>query len=243
MKLIILYLLFILCFHSFSATINGPANVRLSPNGPVILFLNDGEYVYADELKNNWFEIMINVKFKCSDLIDGKFVSEGTKIYKMDNRTIIGEVKSRIDISEWLSLNPSSDFLETIIYGLTFKSNIYKNSILEREVERLINSNQLKTMDSLSAFNFNRYEVDEYIVWTTYDYSSPYASADFRMMIYFDLKGVLIGVANNNRRLDLVNKLETKIDRGFRMQYINLLPEKERILFEEKTTNFFQFRD
>jgi len=243
MKFTLTFFLFFLCFYSCSATINGPANIRISSNEKVILLLNDQEYVYAYELKNHWFEILINISFKSSDLVEGRYLIEGTKIYKKDNRTIVGEIKSKIDISEYLINNPSNEFSETIIYGFTFESNINSISILERKVENLINSNQLKSMDSLQTFNFNRYEVDEYVVWTFYDYSSPYASVDFRMIIYFDLKGVLIGVANRNRKLELKNKLESKIDRGYRMQYINLLPEKERILFEERMTNYFQNRD
>lgn len=228
---------------SRAAFIDGPANVRQTPNGKLLFTVADSQYVYANEPEDGWFKIMLLARIKKVDLKNNFILKADSKIYDIDG-SIIGVVKNDLEIKGNHIKVKDTSVLEVMFHGFTFKGNIRPESILEREVERIVNNEQFEEVPTLlTRFNFTAFEIGEYHVYTKYDASDPWLSADFRMMIYCDNKNNLIGVANIGRELKLNNKMETTIDRGYRMQYIMLLENSERKEFEELMTNYFSSRD
>jgi len=243
MKKTIVIIFLFLSYFVKAENIDGPANVRDTIKGTVILSIEDNEYVYAYEDENGWFKIMLTAFVKKSDLIDNRTINSNANLYDYQ-RNIKGQTKLNIDISGLWQNTESEDWIEVMIYGYTYKGNIRPVTILERAVEKAIDNgtkNDLETV--IGTFGFNEYKVDNFYVYTVYDTDDPWMSADFRMIMYFDSDKKLIGVANKGRKLKINNKLESKIDRNYRMQYLNHLPENERKEFEEKMTRYFAGRD
>lgn len=241
-KILIIILLCISCL-SKADNIDGPANVRDTIKGTVILSIEDNQYVYAYEMKNNWFKILLTAFIKKSDLLDNRTIKSNVNLYN-HNKEVKGQTKSSIDIYGLWQNTDSEDWIEVMIYGYTFKGNIRPESILERAVEKALNTGSSWELEQvIGAFGFSEYKVDNFYVYTIYDAEYPWLSADFRMMMYFDSDKKIIGIANKGRELKIANKLESKIDRNYRMQYLNTLPENERMEFEEKMTRYFAGRD
>ena len=227
-----------------AARIDGPANVRMTPQKTVAFSLEDQVYVYAHEPENNWFYIMANVKVKLTDFIDDYTLAAGTVLYDHDFTTVVGTVKIDLNVGEYAMGDDENGFTSVMLFGYTYHSNIRPESILEREIERAVKSGSQAALNRLKGrFRFAEYTVEEYTVWTTYDRRDPWGSADFRMMLYFDKEMNLIGVANKGRKFEIPHLLESSIDRNYRMQYMIKLPEKERISFEKKVTEAFALRD
>lgn len=223
--------------------IDGPANIRFEPKGELKFSINDNQYVYAYEAKNDWFEIMLTALVRKSDLLNVNTIKPNSDLFDYKYQKI-GVTKPNIDISGYWIETDSSDWIEIMIYGFTHKNNIRPESILEREVERIINNELYNNLTEMyNKFDFREYAVDEYYVYIAYDVSDPWMSADFRMMIYCDRNKKIIGIANKGRELDLNNKLESTIDRGYKMQYIHLLSDNKREEFEKKMTDNFKYRD
>jgi hypothetical protein len=241
-KLLVIILLFV-CHLSKADNIDGPANVRDTVKGTVILSIDDNQYVYAYEMKNDWYKIMLTAFVKKSDLLDNRTIKSNVNLYNHE-KEVKGQTKSSIDIYGLWQNTESEDWIEVMIYGYSYKGNIRPESILERAVEKAINGGKSEDLEQvIGKFGFNEYKVDDYYVYTVYDAEDPWLSADFRMMMYFDSDRKLIGIANKGIELKITNKLESKIDRNYRMQYLNLLPESERQEFEEKMTRYFAGRD
>ena len=243
-SLSILLLLIVPLINTKAEIIDGPANVREQPNGVINYVLNNNQYVYAHELSDNWFKLTVTALVKKEDLQNDTLISKGALLYGQDYATPIGNTESRLNISGYTMETENEDFIEVMLFGYTFKNNIKVESILEREVERILNHSILEDLPILKKkFNFNEYQVGEYYVWTTYDWENPWGSADFRMMIYFNSDKKIIGVANINRKLSIKKKSESTIDRNYRMQYIIDMPEKEQKIFEDLMTRAFATRD
>nr|WP_321406449.1 hypothetical protein [uncultured Carboxylicivirga sp.] len=243
MKKLLIIILFFICHLSKAANIDGPANVRDTIKGNVILSVEDNQYVYAYEMKNNWHKVMLTAFVKKSDLLDNLTIKPNVNLYN-SNQEIKGQTKSSIDISGLWQNTDTEDWIEVMIYGFTYKGNIKPETILERAIEKAISSGTSSNLNQvIGLFGFNEYKVDNYYVYTVYDAEDPWLSADFRMMIYFDSDKKIIGIANKGRALNIANKLESKIDRNYRMQYLNPLSENERKEFEEKMTRYFAGRD
>lgn len=240
-----LLVIVLLCISSVlnAENIDGPANVRDTIKGTVIFSIEDNEYVYAYEIKNDWYKIMVTAFVKKSDLLDNSTINSDVYLYNFD-KEVKGQTKSTIDIFGHWQHTANDDWIEVMIYGYTYKGNIRPESILERAVEKAIVNGSWNDLASIiESFGFTEYKIDNYYVYTVYDASDPWMSADFRMMMYFDSKRKLIGIANKGRELNIKPELESKIDRNYRMQYLNPLPENERKVFEEKMTSYFAGRD
>lgn len=242
-NLIFLILFNLLFINVMAANIDGPANLRDKPNGRLICSINDNQYVYAYDPKNNWFKITVNVKIKKSDMPDKNEIPSGVMFYGNDLKAIIGSTKAII--TDEFIIGPSKDdFFDIAITCYTYKNNLKPGSLLERELERIISTDSYHELKGFyEKFDFRENEVDEYTVWYTYDTPSPWHYNDFRIIIYFDSDKNIIGIANINRRLQLNNILESTIDRNYRMQYLQLPNGMERTEFEEKMTRAFAARD
>jgi hypothetical protein len=224
--------------------IDGPANIRANPQGKIIFSLEDNEYVYAYELEDNWYKIMVTAMVKLKDLKNDTIIKPNVKLYNYDFSTEIGIVKSELNIADYFIESGDSEFVEVMIYGFTFKSNIKPESVLEREIERAIEGNNIKELSNIyDKFNFYQHELEKFNVWTTYEGDSPWGSSDFRMIIYCDKNDQIIGVASKKKNFKLNCKSESTIDRNYRMLYLIDMSEIEKRKFEDYMTKAFAMRD
>ncbi len=230
-------------FNLYTESIDGPANIRNKPQGQVIFSIEDNQFVSASELTNNWYRIMFTAFVKVESIRNNTIINVDSELYSSDFKTKVGIVKAEYNISGYYIESDNSDFIEVMLFGYTFKSNIRLESILEREIERVLSSgNKLDLIEVYERFGFYESEVENYKVWITYDNDDPWGSPDFRMMIYCDKNNNVIGIANKGRKLKLDTVAESNIDRNYRMQYLINLSEAERIKFEKLMTEAFAGR-
>ena len=242
-------ILMLLCFAAAilpaqAEEIDGPANVRDKPNGKLLFSIEDGQHVYASELVNNWSQIILVANVRLVDLKNDTILYKNSKLYADDFQTVIGTSLTDFNIAANAVDADNDDFVKVALRGYTYSGNIKPASVLERRVEQAVNPKT--TTSSLQAlkgdFLFNFYEdVEGFDVWTVYENSSPFMSNDFRMMIYFESSGSIIGIACH-RKLNLKAKTTSSIDRNYKMYYINP-PSIDQKVFEKLMTDAFAVRD
>ncbi len=199
-----LVLVFLLTAQLHAELIDGPANVREKANGKLLFELNDSTYVEASENRNDWHYITLLVRIKYDDMIaepgDDYMVKPNAPIYS-ENGGQIGVAKTEFfAYGLWKS---DSVYADVVIWGYTFKNNIYKDSIAEYDLQTILDNSDGK-LDVASFepyFEKHRFEkgFDE-DGFLTYSKHGPdlIASPDWRVMLIF-YERELIGIMYQNR--------------------------------------------
>ena len=230
--------------NSFGQLIDGPANCRSSINGKTLFILNDSTYIAAYEMENDWYKIIVSAYISTNVYSNG-VLNKGSKLLNLENE-IIGTTQAEIRVPIESFQIDGNDYFMVHLEAYTYKSNIRKNTILEREIERIlrIQDPSIKTLamkDAIENFRFYSHEVSGYTVYTTYDEINP-NSPEIRMFIYYSGTD-LIAIANNNRGLTIHSLKHGKIDRDYNIYYFIPLTASEENTFKEKMDNYFRFRD
>jgi hypothetical protein len=141
-------LLFIFSSGCFAELIDGPANIRDNPNGRAIFSLNNNvEVEVARDLKNGWFEIMLDVfcdKEGLMDYNDGKFtfknmmIKKGVPLYDAKGNKI-GIALENFHAYDTPEFNGQVKRFSILIHGFTFPGNIIESSKAENMLAELIN--------------------------------------------------------------------------------------------------------
>ncbi|WP_289056026.1 hypothetical protein [Carboxylicivirga marina] len=119
--------------------IDGPANLRDTVKGKVILSIEDNQLVQCSEITNNWYQIGIVVPIS-KEQYDSYIIKKGEKITQ--NGVVICTAID--DIEMWMT-NENNGQDTTVKYvgvigGYTYKNNIKPKSIPEKELEAILNS-------------------------------------------------------------------------------------------------------
>ena len=135
--------------------IDGPANIRLKPNGRKIFSLHDSIQVETTPELNGWCEIGAVVKVD-NDLIQKELfcLAPNSDIIN-PNGDIIGKTYD----TAWFTMDWGDSL--AIINGFTHIQNLKPNSIPERKLEHIIHSgkiNPLAVEDFIREFRFEDYE-------------------------------------------------------------------------------------
>lgn len=175
-------LLFFLHLSVFAELINGPANIRKTPKGEIILSLNDSVYVDSMPEQEGWFSLVCSFKVTDQDFEARKSLKKGDSLYNFQNQSI-GVVLKDISFQELgvytfhLNGSPTNGF---DIYGVTYKTNIYESSIVENMINGYLREKRVIVYDDiknqLSSFKFHscRYvseyypQLQEYILLSNY---------------------------------------------------------------------------
>lgn len=159
------------CFFSHSGLlaeiIDGPANLRKSPNGEVLISLNHGVPIEVLGKKDNWYITRVVFFVKKKDFIGG-VVRSGVVLYDQNN----------IQIGETINLLRFSSYSETssnYIFELksyTYNGNIIQASFLEDEIIRLVNDKKLdrETLSELKYIELTNWASSfDYNSWIVFD--------------------------------------------------------------------------
>ena len=128
----LIFILLAINLNSFAELIDGPANIRIKPQGQVIYSIEDNLFVSASELTNNWYRITFTAFVKVENLRNDTIINVDSELYSSDFKTKVGIVKADYNISGYYIDSANSDFIEVMLLGYTFKSNVRPESILER---------------------------------------------------------------------------------------------------------------
>lgn len=224
--------------NSFAAIIDGPANIRTSPNGGITFTVQDLRKVYVYELENDWYKVQVTGHVKNNDLINDT-LRASANIFENDRTTITGTAITSIALTGNYYATSDTSYLVSFI-GYTHKDNIKLHSIAERELERIIKTSDYNEIESfLKKFNFHEDQLSDYVLWYAEDNSSIYGNPDSRLILYFNKKNELIAVANHTRKLELNSKKESEINGFFRLQYLIEMSKKECEKFENQANEYF----
>lgn len=134
-QILIPFLCCLLCSASALAErIDGPANVRATPNGQKLFLLYDDVEVSCTELKDDWYQIGIVIRVSKEYFGTNKQIPAGTKLYTPEGR-LVGEALSDIKLSGASKLGEQYS-ADVIAY--TYKSNIKPGSIPENPLRELL---------------------------------------------------------------------------------------------------------
>ena len=242
----ITFIIILICLNSiFSEIIDGPANIRYSPEGKVKIELNDSIFFYASEPDNGWYKIMVTAFVKKQDLIKECVIKSDAILYFNDYKTSKGITKDTINVCGWYQDDDSnSQFIEVMIFGYTFTSNIRQNSILERETERIVNNSTLDSVKFLiNKFGFDEVNIDSFNVYLKTEDNDPWMSPDIRMLLIYDKNDRIIGIANNDKKLRLKHVGKGKIVRNLNIYYLVKLDLPYKKHFETAMTEYLENSD
>ncbi len=191
----------VIAFSSVKAEIiDGPANFRLRPNGPILFSLKDGQEVECGFLKNGWYQVSIDIGVTEQQFKDRYDVKKGDKLIDFHGK-LISVALSNIP-SE--STRLSSGDME--IFGYVSKSNIKPNSIPENTLESLIrvNNSHLQYDAFKGLLSKEKYEKENLIkktlpglaVYYIYESTVIDPSPISRIALYFE-NGELIAIEHS----------------------------------------------
>lgn len=139
MKILVSLILLAQSFFVFAEIIDGPANLRVAPQGRVAVSLNDGVEVYVQRKEDNWFQIVFLAYVSKQDYQATRSIRGEVELYNYGGESIGRTVDSFSDIEYF----EDSERYGLVITLYTYKSNIVESTILENKVVDLINSNEL----------------------------------------------------------------------------------------------------
>jgi hypothetical protein len=119
---------------SYAEFIDGPANVRLSPKGKVVLSLNNGVHVAVVSTQGEWNLIRINALLDKNAFSTESKVRKGATLYD-ERGSEMGKTLDEADVKK--SIEKNGKYV-VLIEGYTFKDNITANAV-DRDKNSKIN--------------------------------------------------------------------------------------------------------
>ena len=155
MRFLAFFLLLILYSSVFAEVIDGPANLRVAPNGKIAVRLNDGVQVYVEKTTIDWYKITF---IAYVSKINFRIINTKNNVELFD---YLGKSigKTLIPISKY-SYFEMGDQVGLIITLFTFKSNIVESSVLESEIVKLQDS---KSLNRNSIVNLKYLKIEKWI--------------------------------------------------------------------------------
>ena len=160
---------FILLFTIFSCElyaekIDGPANIRRSPEGEQFISLFDKTEVTCTEIDNNWYQVGFVVKITKEQYDQNEItIPRGTKLYSLQNK-LIGESLAELTfVSKMSGGRAKNTWYATEFVGYTYKSNILPESIPENGLRDILiqHKNELQFIQFepyIKQFDFDEVE-------------------------------------------------------------------------------------
>lgn len=203
-----------------SDIIDGPANIRNNSNGEVLFTLYDNVAVSTTEIKDNWYEIGVEIKISKADKDLNNFILQDVHLVNSKNDTI-GKSKNKIPI-----LLDDGEFV--FISGFTYVNNIKREFIPEVMLSNLINLKGYKTKKDFEGFikkyGFKDSDGMPYIpseldVYYIYDTILTEISPRDRISLLFK-ENILIGITHT-RKINIQNTRTLKLIRGHQLTTFN----------------------
>lgn len=219
--------------------IDGPAHVRDTLNGKVILTLNDNVLVETAPEIVKWFLVGVNVKLTDKQIDDFK-IYPNTDLFSVDGK-IIGKSKDTIKL--WMTDDVSGFF-----GAYTHTNNIKKQTIPERALEsELRNGNLTKStlQNFIWTFDFQDYSENtelKYKQLFIYESTVVDPSPRDRITLLFDAQDKLIGVIHS-RKLNLPKYKTYELVRGHSLTVIADIENKEIKRIKDERINFYNSVD
>ncbi len=176
--------------------IDGPANIRDSINGEIILSLNDNVLIETTPTLNNWLGIGIDVKLNKQQLNDFKIFPNENLI--TSNGEIIGQTIDTVDI---YMTNEEDGYGS--IGGYTHSENIKSNTFPENILNQLLKQGKTKMIDYKSFIRSFKFQNDIFedlpnlTQYYIYESSVVDLSPQDRITLLFNKNDELVGIIHS----------------------------------------------
>ncbi len=155
-------------------------------------------------------------------------IRKDTDLYYEDFKTRKGITNDTINVTgECQNVYNNEEYIEVMLYGYTQLTNIYPNSLIEWEVEKLVKSDNIKYLyELINKFKLSECTIDRYkfLIYRELDWG--YCA--IRMLIFLNEQNKIIGIANRNRIINLKYIGKGKTENGFEYYYLLRLNELEK---------------
>jgi hypothetical protein len=213
--------------------IDGPANIRNTPKGEIILSIDDNVNIEVWENTEDWYKIVVIGYIKESSL-KNKILLKDSEIY--DNKLKkIGKAITDLDISGNFEESEIEGYLHVLIVGYTFRTNIKELTIDEIKLNKqIVFSDSSKTQLLIYKDNGTTYY---HSIETNYLLTSKWINGEFEELLIKSLKTKKFATGSEgcDTKIDLIfypklSKTDTiyyskKADR-FELQNNYLISEK-----------------
>lgn len=198
--------------------IDGPANIRVKPNGEILFELNDNVLVESTPLDSNgWYQVMVYADLDAGDL-------EIDSIEKDREIIIENDTVGKVLKSHPVSTGQRTGWTYAMLYGYTHKKNIKPKTIIEKVFkESLLKNgrNKINWKDFIRTFDLdtNAMNYSEFDTYYNYENSIEDPSPGFRLVLLFENNN-LIGFVHS-RGIQTKNSIIHKLEKDYFVTFFN----------------------
>ncbi|MCR9172765.1 MAG: hypothetical protein NXI10_09750 [bacterium] len=214
----------------YSERIDGPANIRSSPNGPVLFSLNEDVVIDVGLEIDGWYNVLYYADLKYQEFgLDS--IEVGRPI--INGTDTVGIIKA----SHSISTGQAGKSTWAILYGFTHKNNIKPESIIENQINKKIqtkdwsfdNWNEIITLFDLELFAISDDEISTY---SKNESTAIDFSPGLRILLIFD-KDQLVGIIHS-RKINNEGMSMHSVIRGLKVSFVEEYPKKKQHDFLER---------
>ena len=217
--------------------IDGPANIRSSPNGDLLFELYDNALVeVAAKPENDWYQVLVY-----SDIDYTEFGMDSIKKNSpiMADSDTIGMVHKSHEVSS----GRGGDFAFAMLFGYTHKNNIKPETIIETIFQKNLVENGRKFSEwegFIESFQLDddAIDYDGFVSYYNYENTIDDPSPGFRIVLLFE-KQNLVGIIHS-REIEIDNSNTHKLNWSYYVTFFNDYPEKKQMLFIDYMNEWIQ---
>ncbi len=179
-----------------SERIDGPANIRDTINGSIILSLDDNIPVSTSVISKNWFKIAFSIDLDNTEYVN-RVLPNGSTLYRKSKKigTVLKELRLPSD-----EVNNTKGVLSTSLIGYTSKNNIKSETQPESALGQILNQSSVLTIAELSdyikGYQFSQIKIDNFNCFQLDYGNGDGPSSPIRVLLVF-YNNLLIGVVHS----------------------------------------------
>lgn len=235
-------LLFSLSFMSLSAQMTDELTKVLNKvKGEAVFEIEANQTLYAYPSDDGWHKVSREAWIPVADLLEDKFIGEGTELLNKDGDKI-GKILKEMKVSDKRLVEGfrGKDRYVIVVEGYLFKTKFKKNSFPERRVDELLalknRTEQVKGFKALfEQYNFVEKEYGDLTAFVMReDNKNANEEKDFRIIIIYRGSSTVYGVLTNDHRVTAPKIKATFEDDPYHGIYMYKPPAKQKALIEEE---------
>jgi hypothetical protein len=209
--------------HIYAETIDGPANIRLTPNGKTIASMYDRSPIEVEGKDGDWYLVRVlffveNNMIKSNESIIG----ENTE-FSDTNGTKIGKTLDTIKVD--YGPNGDSNRSQLTFVGYTHRQNIVPESLVEESISKIVKSGANLNVNTdvwkkhLALIDYQPWtSIDSFETFLLYENDYYDISPEPRIILFF-YSDKLVGILHKSP-LDLGNNTKKEVISGYTISFI-----------------------
>ena len=239
------FLLPILClaFTGLSAqmTEDNITKILTEPEGETKFELEPNQTLYAYASKDGWHKVSKEAWISSNDLIEDKYLAEGTKLLDKEGEKV-GNVIKEMKVSEkrLVEGRRGKDRYVIILEGYLYRTKFKDGSFPERKIDELLAIKNKNTQKEgfkklFEMYDFEEKEYGELTAFAMRETDKTVAEEkDFRVIVIYRGSTTVYGVLTNGHTVTAPKIKATFEDGEFKGIYMYKPPAKQKAMIEEE---------